>query len=70
MFGESEWGPRTTVTQLIFTCSKSIIETLENEIRSKLTIKTPEPHRRSGVFIVNFELGNVSWVVWFIGHSL
>ena len=55
MFDESEWGPRTTVTQLIFTCSKSTIETLENEIRSKLTIKTPEPHRRSGVFIVNFE---------------
>ena len=44
MFDESEWGPRTTVTQLIFTCSKSTIETLENEIRSKLTIKTPEPH--------------------------
>ena len=33
------------------------------EICSKLTIKTPERQhwRRSGVFIVNFELVNVGW---------
>ena len=45
-------GPCTLdYTQLTFTCSKSVIETLEKscEICSKLTIKTPE--RR----IVNFE---------------
>ena len=37
------------ITQLTFTCSKSIIEKLEKgvkccEIFSKLTIKTPERH--------------------------
>ena len=44
---------------LIFTCSKSTIETLDEkrEICLKLTIKTPErcQLRRSTVFIVNFE---------------
>ena len=45
------------LTQPAITCSKLIIETLEQkcEICSKLTIKTPERRqlRRSGVFIVN-----------------
>ena len=44
--------------QLIFTYSKSTMETLEKdvEICSKLTIKTPERRQcRSAVFIVNFE---------------
>ena len=42
-------------TQLVFTCSKLTIETLEQNVKyvPKLTIKTPE--RRSDVFIVNFE---------------
>ena len=47
-------------TQLIFTCSKWSIETLEkgvNEMCLKLTTKTPECRhwRRSSFFIVNFE---------------
>ena len=39
------------------------------EICSKLTIKTPERrhYRRSGVFIVNFEQVNASWVYALIG---
>ena len=46
-------------TQPVFTCSKLIIETLEQGVKyvPKLIIKTPERRqlRRSGVFIVNFE---------------
>ena len=45
--------------QLTFTCSKSTIVTPRKryELRSKLTIKSPErPYwRRSGVCVVNFE---------------
>ena len=46
-----------TITQQLFTCSKSTIETLEKkcEICSKLTIKTPEQHQwhRSSVLLDN-----------------
>ena len=43
------------LSQLALTYSKLTIETARCEICSKLTIKTPEQWRRSGVFIVKFE---------------
>ena len=62
------------LAQQASTCSKSILEILENtrdtkrcEIFSKLTIKTSEQrhwhHTFSSVSIVNFELVNVCWKV-------
>ena len=55
-----EFNLTCVLTQPAFTCSKLIIEPLEQgvcEICSKLTIEIPKRHhwRCSGVFIVNFE---------------
>ena len=48
-----------TFSQSAITCSKSLIETLEQSVKyvKKLTIKTLKQHqwRRSSAFIVNFE---------------
>ena len=64
------------VTQLIFTCLKSTIETLEicskltlktlerREICSKLTLKTPE--RRPSVFVVNFKHSSHLFLVFLL----
>ena len=53
------WMFLDIITQIMFTCSKSTIETLERGVKicSKLTIKAPERlhWRLPDVYIVNFE---------------
>ena len=46
----SQMFDRIVTTQLTFTCSKSVVETLEKGVKY-----VQSQSRRSGVFIVNFE---------------